>query len=78
MWLNCGVRWRITISEGIPSAFSVSFSKASGSISFAPARWSFMSTSAALRYSTVPKPWLKVAAFSIFAVSSFGIGAPVL
>ena len=31
-WPNCGVRWRITISFGMPSAASVSRSNASGSI----------------------------------------------
>ena len=36
-----------------------------------------MSTSALTRYSTVAKPWLKVAAFSIFSTSSAGIGLPV-
>ena len=36
-----------------------------------------MSTSALARYSTVAKPWLKVAARSIFSTSACGIGWPV-
>jgi hypothetical protein len=71
------VRWRITISDGMPSAFSVSRSKASGSIVWSPARCSFMSMSALARYSTVAKPWLNVAARSILCTSSAGMGFPV-
>jgi len=37
-----------------------------------------MSTRAEARYSVVSKPWLNVAAFSIFATSASGIGSPVL
>jgi len=72
-----GRAWRITISDGMPSAFSVSRSNASGSIVCSPARCSFMSTSALARYSTVAKPWLKVEAFSILSTSAGGIGWPV-
>ena len=36
-----------------------------------------MSTSAAERYSTVAKPWLKVLLRSIFATSADGMGWPV-
>ncbi len=43
----------------------------------APARCSFMSTSAAARYSTVSNPWLNLPARSIFATSDRGMGLPV-
>ena len=43
-----------------------------------PSRCSFMSTNALARNSVVIKPWLKVAAFSMRATSSPGMGSLVL
>ncbi len=72
------VRWRITISSGMPSAPKVAFSKASGSATGSAARCSCKSTSAAARYSTVAKPWLKVLADLILAARAGGRGSPRL
>ena len=61
----------------MPSFVSSSRSNVRGSIGPAPARWYFMSISAADRYSTVRKPSLKCTARLIRASSSGGIGLPV-